>query len=168
MTASFSLWPTCERGRLLPAELLRATLPAAVARGGAAYEAAVAREPRVSCTWKKKCGKNGEKWRDKSWILTVGDIAESCLMKEFCRDLYRSWAGKVWHLMLHEEREASDLPSVFCAAFLVETRVIKIHLARKEYARVLQYPTVNTWWMMTNADADADSCWSWWHRGLTS
>ena len=61
MTASFSLWPTCERGRLLPAELLRATLPAAVARGGAAYEAAVAREPRVSCTW-KKCGKNGEKW----------------------------------------------------------------------------------------------------------
>lgn len=58
VTASFSLWPTCERGRLLPAELLRATLPAAVARGGAAYEAAVVREPRV------------------------------------------------WHLLLHEEREA--------------------------------------------------------------
>ena len=108
--------------------------------------------------------RNGEK----SWILTFGDIAESCLMKEFCRDLYRSWAGKVWHLLLHEEREASDLASVFCAAFLVETQVLKIHLERKEYARVLQYPTVNTWWMMTNADADADSCGSWWHRGLTS
>eukprot|EP00435_Cladocopium_sp_Y103_P041913 s316_g11.t1 len=57
VTASFSLWPTtCERGQLLPAELLRATLPAAVARGGAPY--AAAREPRV------------------------------------------------WHLLLHEEREA--------------------------------------------------------------